>query len=87
MDRYDNEYGFRDPGGRSALRIGKRIHSCPTCGRKNVLSQKDKDSVISVTDALMQPKVTTPGNTNHRGGGVDWASPATPMTPPYERDE
>ena len=43
-DDFDNaSYGFRDPGGRSALRKGKRIHSCPTCGRKNMLSQKDKD--------------------------------------------
>lgn len=39
----ENDYGFRDPGGRSALRKGKRIHPCPTCGRDNMLSQKDKD--------------------------------------------
>lgn len=33
---------FRDPGGRSALRAGKRIHPCPTCGRKNQLTAEDK---------------------------------------------
>lgn len=38
----DYGYGFRDPGGRSALRAGKRIHPCPTCGRKNQLTEKDK---------------------------------------------
>ena len=44
MDEFDNRrYGFRDPGGKSALRRGKRIHPCPTCGRENMLSQKDKD--------------------------------------------
>jgi len=43
-DEFDNtRYGFRNPGGRSALRKGKRIYPCPTCGRKNMLSQKDKD--------------------------------------------
>ena len=41
---FDNDdYGFRDPGGRSALRKGKRIHPCPTCKRKNMLSQADKN--------------------------------------------
>ena len=39
----ERDYGFRDPGGRSALRNGKRIHPCPTCKRENMLSQKDKD--------------------------------------------
>lgn len=33
---------FRDPGGRSALRTGKRVYPCPTCGRKNMLTAKDK---------------------------------------------
>lgn len=33
---------FRDPGGRSALRAGKRIHPCPTCGRKKQLTDKDR---------------------------------------------
>ena len=49
-DDYDSEFDhcsydhdFRDPGGRSALRKGKRIHPCPTCKRKNMLSRKDKD--------------------------------------------
>lgn len=34
--------GFRDPGGRSALRRGARIHPCPTCKTPNVLSEADK---------------------------------------------
>ena len=43
-DEFDNNlYSFRDPGGHSALRNGKRIYPCPTCGRDNMLSQKDKD--------------------------------------------
>ena len=33
---------FTDPGGRSALRAGKRIHPCPTCGEPNRLTAKDK---------------------------------------------
>jgi hypothetical protein len=32
---------FMDPGGRSALRAGKRIYPCPTCGKKNSLTAKD----------------------------------------------
>ncbi len=43
MNEYENDYGFRDPGGRSALRMGKRIYPCPTCKRENMLSQADKD--------------------------------------------
>jgi len=37
----DNRWDFRDPGGRSALRAGKRKHPCPTCGRENMLTDKD----------------------------------------------
>ena len=33
---------FREPGGKSALHPGKRIHTCPTCGRANQLTEKDK---------------------------------------------
>ena len=37
--------GFADPGGRSALRAATRsnprIHPCPTCGAKNVLTAID----------------------------------------------
>ena len=33
---------FRDPGGRSALRAGKRIHPCPTCGTRNALTEADR---------------------------------------------
>lgn len=33
---------FRDPGGRSALHPGRRIHPCPTCLRPNQLTAKDK---------------------------------------------
>jgi ribosomal protein L44E len=32
---------FADPGGRSALRAGKRNKPCPTCGGKNKLTAKD----------------------------------------------
>ena len=32
---------FREPGGESALRAGKRKHPCPTCGRKNMLTDAD----------------------------------------------
>ena len=37
-----NPMNFRDPGGNSALRAGKRIYPCPTCGRKNQLTAQDK---------------------------------------------
>jgi hypothetical protein len=48
-DRYDEaddmDYGFADPGGKSALRASSRsnprVHPCPTCGRKNVLTPAD----------------------------------------------
>jgi predicted RNA-binding Zn-ribbon protein involved in translation (DUF1610 family) len=36
-----NRYGFRDPGGKSALRTGKRIYPCPTCGQENALTAHD----------------------------------------------
>jgi hypothetical protein len=38
----EDDMDFADPGGRSALRAGKRIYPCPTCGGKNRLSKKDK---------------------------------------------
>jgi hypothetical protein len=48
---YEEEYdlidgvGFQDPGGRSALRrataSNPRIHPCPTCKRKNMLTGLD----------------------------------------------
>jgi hypothetical protein len=53
MDDIDNDYNpdeftsnggwpeFADPGGRSALRAGARIHPCPTCGRENQLTAED----------------------------------------------
>ena len=37
-----NPHRFRNPGGRSALRKGKRLYPCPTCERPNMLSAKDK---------------------------------------------
>jgi hypothetical protein len=40
-DDYRDEMDFRDPGGRSALRAGKRCRPCPTRGRKNALTVKD----------------------------------------------
>lgn len=33
---------FREPGGRSALRAGKRRHACPTCGESDALTDADK---------------------------------------------
>lgn len=36
-------YGFRDPGGKSALRVGARIYACPTCKEPNRLSMADKN--------------------------------------------
>jgi len=36
-DRLDFYY----PGGKSALRAGKRIYPCPTCKRKNQLTKTD----------------------------------------------
>lgn len=36
-----NEDDFADPGGRSALRAGKRIYPCPTCGKPNKLTAAD----------------------------------------------
>ena len=41
-DRELNLHDFRDPGGRSALRKGKRIHPCPTCKRPKQLTAADK---------------------------------------------
>lgn len=32
---------FADPGGRSALRAGKRNKPCPTCGTENALTAAD----------------------------------------------
>lgn len=32
---------FRDPGGKSALRVGERTEPCPTCGRPNMLTKED----------------------------------------------
>jgi hypothetical protein len=41
-DDFDNtDYGFRDPGGRSALRQGKRTEPCPTCRCENRLTKRD----------------------------------------------
>lgn len=33
---------FRNPGGRSALRAGKRVYPCPTCGEPEMLTAQDK---------------------------------------------
>ena len=37
----NGEPAFRDPGGRSALRVGARIFPCPTCHRPNKLTAAD----------------------------------------------
>lgn len=34
---------FRDPGGRSALRAGPRIYSCPNCRAPRRLTKRDKE--------------------------------------------
>lgn len=41
-DPFGSGDDFADPGGRSALRAGKKIHPCPTCGEPNKLTAKDK---------------------------------------------
>jgi len=44
-DDYGDDYGrrrFRNPGGRSALYPGRRQFPCPTCGRPNQLTSRDK---------------------------------------------
>lgn len=45
-DYEDNRSDFADPGGRSALRAARRGNPrnlpCPTCGRKNKLTPKDR---------------------------------------------
>jgi hypothetical protein len=44
--RDEEGYGFQDPGGNSALRRSSRRNPrnipCPTCGRKNMLTPRDK---------------------------------------------
>lgn len=40
-DNFRHYQGFRNPGGRSALRNGARIHPCPTCGTENALTAAD----------------------------------------------
>ena len=44
--RYGSRRQFQDPGGKSALRRetrnNPRIYPCPTCGRENMLTPKDK---------------------------------------------
>ena len=40
-------YGFAEPGGNSALRAASKCNprdcACPTCGRKNVLTRRDRE--------------------------------------------
>jgi hypothetical protein len=38
---YDDCSEFADPGGRSALRAGKRNKRCPNCKQPNKLTAKD----------------------------------------------
>ena len=38
---YRDSMDFADPGGKSALRAGKRCHKCPTCKCPNKLTKKD----------------------------------------------
>ncbi len=40
-DDLDSYNDFVDPFGKSALRVGPRIHPCPTCGEPNRLSDAD----------------------------------------------
>ena len=39
---YEDRIEFADPGGRSALRAGKRCLPCPNCGEPNRLTQADR---------------------------------------------
>lgn len=43
-DRYfeDHPIEFADPGGKSALRAGKRCLPCPNCGEPNRLTRADR---------------------------------------------
>jgi len=45
-DFYRDEMDFADPGGNSALRAATKSNPrnlpCPTCGRENMLTPKDK---------------------------------------------
>lgn len=47
QDEYDMDVDFADPGGRSALRAASKSNPrnlpCPDCGRKNVLTPKDRE--------------------------------------------
>lgn len=38
---FDDRREFADPGGRSALRAGKRTRKCPDCGEPNRLTAND----------------------------------------------
>lgn len=44
---FDDDMDFAEPGGRSALRAAShdnpRNLPCPTCGRENVLTPRDRD--------------------------------------------
>ena len=44
---YEDDVDFADPGGRSALRAASKSNPrnlpCPDCGRKNVLTPKDRE--------------------------------------------
>ena len=37
----DDRSMFADPGGRSALRRGRRVYPCPNCGEPNRLTAAD----------------------------------------------
>jgi len=41
-DTMEERNNFYDPGGRSSLRAGRRCYPCPTCGKPNKLTAKDK---------------------------------------------
>lgn len=42
-DHFDSQDApFREPGGRSALRAGRRVYPCPSCKRPNMLTAADK---------------------------------------------
>ena len=41
FEGFEETEPFADPGGRSSLRAGDRVHPCPTCGKENRLSAAD----------------------------------------------
>lgn len=62
---YDYDDDFQDPGGRSALRRATkknpRIYPCPTCGKKNRLTLRDKQLGYQCDACADQAEGSGPG--------------------------